>query len=268
MVALPARAALTSQRSRPYVAWPARLVVRVGRLQYPWLASPTHFAGLLTPIATVGGGGVAVSTAYDPAAPHPLTALYISAVYARAGFSTEHLPVEGQSTWYHVGMELPAGLYRPTTGQWNWLVEWHIDYHTEHFPASPVSTAVGVYTDYPVVVGKVGRHPRLVLRLAGGTSARPLYQTLVVPGLVRFNHWYDMFFHFVWSANPGVGRVQWFVDGRQMVSEPFPTLFANADGTNSYNSFGVYDYHLQSPWASTAWFRRVEIGPTRATVSG
>jgi hypothetical protein len=127
---------------------------------------------------------------------------------------------------------------------------------------------MGVFSDYPTQTGVVGQNPHLVLVLRGGNSIAPTEQDVEVSSALRYNHWYSMTFHFVWSADSTVGLAEWWVDGVQQLSEHFPTLFSNPDGTVSYNTFGVYNYHLGAPWNDTSEFTNVAIGPTQASVGG
>ena len=84
-----------------------------------------------------------------------------------------------------------------------------------------------------------------------------------------YDYWYELIYHFVWHNDAGIGLVEWWVDGELIVSKPFPTLFANADGTHSYNTFGLYNYRWHDPnHTSRVDFDLVAIGPTRASVGG
>jgi hypothetical protein len=254
------------------------LQTRDGQPAFPWQQWPDQSSGLVSALDQDSGtdqnSGTAVAltttgTSAGPNAASQCTTTWVNEPYAYAGWSpTDNAPVQGQSTWYHVSMDLPSGAYAPTTGEWNWLVEWHNDPHTGASGAQPVSIALGIYTDWPVVAGQVGANPQLVLRLAGGSSADPTYENVYLPGPVQYDHWYSLTFHFVWSTDPAAGLAEWFVDGRQITSQSFPTLFANPDGTQSYNSFGVYNYHLSAPWTSTVEFDNVAIGPSQASVGG
>jgi hypothetical protein len=194
-----------------------------------------------------------------------MSALWLSADTSHAGWAGG--PVLGQDTWYRVRLKLPSNAYAPTTGQWNWLVEWHNDGHTAGYGA--VSTALGIYTDYPVVSGSVGQNPRLVLRLAGGNSSSPTYQSIELPSnSLLYDHWYDLVFHFVWHTNSQIGYAQWWVDGTKWADLHFPTLFANPDGTQSYNLYGLYNYHLSAPWTSEVDFDNAAFGPSLAAIGG
>jgi hypothetical protein len=172
----------------------------------------------------------------------------------------------GNDTWYHVKVMFPSD-YQPTTGQWNWIVEWHDDTTTTNVCGlSCVSIGMGVYTDYPVTTG-YGQNPRLALRISGGTTTNIVQKTFEMPSnsLLR-NHWYDLMFHIVWSANASVGRVEWWVDGQQQGSTYASTLYTLPDGSTSTNGFGLYNYRLSATWQASVGFDHVRIGPTQASV--
>lgn len=241
-------------------------------LANPWVETPSGQPGLIQPVPGDGSGSVGLVTtgsSYGPNVSSQMTAISTDPIHAHAGISpATGTPVEGQDTWYHVRIRFPSGAFEPTTGQWNWFVEWHDDPITAPGGGGPYSIAMGVYTDYPVVSGGVGQNPHLVLRLAGGQSAAPTYESVELPALVSYDHWYDISFHFVWSTNPAVGLAEWYVDGTQVLSEHFPTLYTRPDGSQGYNEFGVYNYHLAFPLDSTVDFDHIAIGPTRASVGG
>jgi Polysaccharide lyase len=254
-------------RDSPYVTlrYPSR------QFTDTWLKDPPGRADLITTVA--GQGTTAIRLVTTPSTGGPNSNSELTSVHARAsrsyaGLSPGGSSVDRQDTWYHIRLRLARGGYAPTTGDWNWLVEWHDDPHTAPTGSGPYSMALGIYTDFPAVKGAVGRNPHLALRLAGGNAAAPSYQSIELPEKALEDHWYDLLFHFVWSATAKDGLVAWFVDGKRIVSEHFPTLYTNADGTHSYNSFGLYNYHWACPWDSTVEFAAVAIGPTRASVVG
>jgi hypothetical protein len=225
----------------------------------PWLTSP--------PASPLIGRTAVLGLTTEPSeiptnAQGVCTALYLPSDQSYAGQQPDGFAVDGQDTWYHATLALPYD-YQPTAGDWNWLVEWHLDDHT--YQHTEFSIALGVSTALPAPAGSVGVDPALVLRLAGGDSASPTYQNATAPG--PFKQLYDLTFHFVWSASPARGLVEWFVDGQQVLSQPFPTLFTNPDASKSYNTFGLYNYHLDSSWASTVRFFDVAVGPSRASVT-
>jgi hypothetical protein len=194
----------------------------------------------------------------------PNASSQMASLYLNPGASVR--ASDGNDTWYHVKLYLPSD-YHATTGEWNWLVEWHDDLTTYNECNSCSSIALGVYTDYPVTTG-YGQNPRLALRLMGGPTSAPVTKTVTLPtNSLQLGHWYDLTFHFVWSSSATAGQAQWWVDGQQYLSTAFPTLYRRNDGSASINGFGLYNYHLSSSWASTVSFDHVLIGPTQASVN-
>jgi hypothetical protein len=207
---------------------------------------------------------VVTPNSYGPNASSEMTAASLNSNLARAGRGTE----ASTDTWYHVRVRFPRRRYRPTPGDWNWLVIWHNDGRTSSFRRA-YSIAMGVLTDYahtPEVLTP-GRRPRLFLRLLGGNVTAPQSHTVTMRrNSLRYNHWYDIVFHFVWSPDPKIGLAEWWVDGKQKASVAFPTLYTLPDGSHSYNGFGLYNYRLHAPWTSEVDFDDVALGPDRASV--
>ena len=207
---------------------------------------------------------VVTPAGYGPVAGSERTAVWVPSDIARGGWGTE----TSTDTWYHVRIRFPRGRYKPTRGAWNWLVVWHNDSRTSSF-AHAYSIAMGVLTDYtPTPQGVTpGRRPRLFLRLLGGNVTAPQSYTVKLrANSLRYNHWYDILFHFVWSPDPDVGLAEWWVNGKQRASVAFPTLYTLPDGTHSYNGFGLYNYRLHAPWTSEVDFDDVAVGPDRGSV--
>jgi hypothetical protein len=203
-------------------------------------------------------------SSYGPVAGSEMTAVSVRSDLARAGRGTE----TSTDTWYHVRARFPRGRYKPTPGEWNWLVVWHNDSRTSSFPHAN-SIAMGVLTDYKRTSQVVtpGRRPRLFLRLLGGDVTAPQSYTVKLrPNSFRYNHWYDILFHFVWSPDPKIGLAEWWVNGKLRASVAFPTLYTLPDGSHSYNGFGLYNYRLHAPWTSEVDFDNVALGPDRASV--
>jgi hypothetical protein len=191
----------------------------------------------------------------------------MTALWVGNGDSRIHTGL-GEDTWYRIRLRFPSGKYFPTTGQWNWLTEWHDDGHTTSYNSNAHSIAMGVYTDYPVVSGAVGTNPQLVLRLMGGNTMSPTTKTLSA-GSLAYDHWYEFLIHFVWSSNPSAGLVEWFSDSQLVASTSFPTLYQNPDGTFDHPGFGLYNYRLHDPMhTSEIDFDLAAVGPTRTSVGG
>jgi hypothetical protein len=237
-----------------------------------WQATPARSTGLYVTQPGNGGNSVGLQTTAASYTPNTgqLTSLWLTAGQAHSGWnSVLGKAVNGVDTWYHQEFRFPAGAYTPTTGHWNWLVEWHDDSHTASYGA--VSTGLGVFTDYPVIENGVGHNPRLVLRLAGGNSQAPNYDetSCALPAnTLLYDHWYDSVQHIYWSTSSNVGRVEWWLDGVQICSKSFPTLFSNPDGTFSYNTFGIYNYHSAYDGDISVHFDDITVGPSRSSVGG
>lgn len=194
-----------------------------------------------------------------------MTAVWLRSEVARAGRGAD----APTSTWYRVRLRFPRLRYKPTPGEWNWLVVWHNDSATSAYHHA-YSIAMGVTTDTPTQGRALtpGRRPRLFLRLMGGLATAPQTQSIrLKPSSLRYDHWYNVLFHFVWSPDPKVGLAEWWVDGKRKASVAFPTLYTLPDGSHSYNGFGLYNYRLSAPWSSEVDFDDVVIGPDRSSVS-
>jgi hypothetical protein len=171
---------------------------------------------------------------------------------------------QGQETWYHVKMRIPSPV--PSCGDWNWLTVWHVDQTTQSDGGGHiVSDALGIYTDSTTSCA----NPRLVMRFAGGSTTSPVYQEFGAGGLI-FGHWYDLLWHYKWNTSNSAGLEEFWVDGNLVVSKSIATLFTRTDGTPSFSSFGLYNYHYISPTlgdhtSQTEW-DDMSIGPTRASV--
>lgn len=211
------------------------------------------------------GGAVGLFTTAGSYQPNTgqMTALWLTAANSYSGWdATLGKAVDGVDRWYHQQFRLPAGAYAPTPGEWNWLVEWHDDGHTSSYGAC-CSTAIGIFNDSFL-------QKALILRLAGGDSSSPAYDhgCKLPPNSLLHDHWYDSLEHIYWSTSSTVGKAEWWLDGSLICSTNFPTLFHNPDGTISYNTFGIYNYHAYSDLDSRVDFDNVAIGATRASVGG
>jgi hypothetical protein len=170
----------------------------------------------------------------------------------------------GMDTWYAAKVKFPTG-YQATTGQWNWFMEWHVDDATSTYSGA-YSSALGVYTDYPVTPYP-GLNPRLAFRVMGGSVTSPQQYVFTMPSnSLRLGSWYDILVHFVWSPDSNVGLAELWLDGQLLVSTHFPTLYRHPTGATSFNYFGLYNYRPKVSWDASIHFDRVRIGPTRGSV--
>jgi hypothetical protein len=227
--------------------------------------NPARFPVVPGPLGADAVALVTTPSSFGPNRQSVMSSLWVEPDLAHAGWA-DGRRVESQDTWYRVRMLFPGGRYVPTRGQWNWVVEWHNDDRTASFPGA-YSIALGVYTDYSGTKRAPGRNPRLALRLMGGRVRSPRVRTVEMPrDSLLYDHWYDLVFHIVWSADRRVGRVEWWCDGGLEMRTRFPTLYTLPRGLHSYNTFGVYNYRLRARWPSEVRVADTAIGPDATSV--
>jgi Polysaccharide lyase len=164
---------------------------------------------------------------------------------------------EGSERWYRTLVYFP-GDFRPAPDTtWNWIVEWH------NWPNGPCCANLAVTID------TTDGGERLSLRsMGGGTPSRPFddsttafdnpsahVDTYVGDASLDRGHWYELVTHVKWSADPSKGLVEWWVDGRQVVSTRTSTLFWYAD--NNENIAG------QTPGPGQAYYMEGYYRPTK-----
>ena len=143
---------------------------------------------------------------------------------------------EGADRWYHTYLYFPSDFEPAPNTSWNWVVEWH------NWPDGPCCANVAVSVDTS------GGGERLSLRsMGGGNSTYPIdsgSQTaygnpaahvdwFVGDWSLERGHWYDLLTHVKWSSDPSEGLLEWWVDGRQIVSRQTSTLFWYADNNKN-----------------------------------
>jgi hypothetical protein len=164
--------------------------------------------------------------------------------------------------------------FHPTTGSWNWFLELHNDSNPSPVQEnSPI--CFGILTDGPVST-RVGRHPRIFCRLAGGSDSA--IQTLYVyengvgalgaAGVpLQYDHWYPFLIHV--KLSPTAGAFEWFEGSKTIYSNlNIPTLYSRPAGyvSPSYTSLTVTNYRLHASWSSTIYFGPLVVGSTRQAV--
>jgi hypothetical protein len=171
-----------------------------------------------------------------------------------------------QTDWLHFRVMFPGGgRYRNTRGEWNWLYEAHDDNNLYNFPMTCEDEELGL----TVVQYDGDPYPYLALRILGGRDTCPLANGTWIYDWrhrLRYNHWYDMLFHVVWSPKPRTGFVQWWRDGRRMVSRHIADLWQRPDGSTDHVAFELNNYRLHANWSSTIYYGETMIGPTRSSV--
>jgi hypothetical protein len=202
---------------------------------------------------------------------------------------------QGSDEWYRTSMYFPADFSPEPNTSWNFVSEWH------NWPDGPCCA----YLSLSVVTnsedgGSADPNGRLSLRILGGggpgngidqiagqnANADPTpagYRKTWVrgPSLQR-GHWYDLLFHVKWDYT-SAGHVDWFLDGRQMVSYDGPTLYYYADNNSNYSGAqagpgqayfmqGYYRWGLRNGATDTqpdsVYLDEAMRGPTRASVGG
>lgn len=163
-----------------------------------------------------------------------------------------------------LGGEAP---FAPTTGEWNWFLEFHNDSNPLPSCAKEFANiSLDVKTDGPIVSGVAGTtNPRIALRIMGGNSCAPNIVWADGPPL-QWDHWYELLLHIKWDPNRGI--VEWYLDN---FSTPYysnrkiPTLFTRPTGyvSPSYTTLTITSYRLHAPWNSTIYLGPLAVGSTK-----
>ena len=160
--------------------------------------------------------------------------------------------------------------FAPTTGEWNWFLEFHND--SSPLPSCAkefANISLDVKTDGPVLDGVVGtKNPRMALRIMGGSDCSPSIVWVDGPPL-QWDHWYEILLHIKWDPKRGI--VEWYLDN---LSSPYysnlkiPTLFTRPKGyvSPSYTSLTVPNYRLHATWNSTIYLGPLAVGSTKNSV--
>jgi hypothetical protein len=184
--------------------------------------------------------------------------------------------------WLHTSVMFPSAAtipssgaageqpFQPTTGQWNWFLEFHNDSNPVPSCAKEdANIALDVKTDDPVQPGLVGtQNVRLAARIMGGNDCAPIIEWVNGPPLVR-DHWYEMLLHIKWSPSGGI--FEWYVDN---LNTPYysnlhiATLFLRPAGyvSPSYTSLTVGNYRMHASWNSTIYLGPLVVGSTGRSV--
>lgn len=172
----------------------------------------------------------------------------------------------GQEWWLRTSFMFPSlanvtqavgeAPYQATTGEWNWLLEFH---NGDPSPG-PSEIVFGVLTDYPVTA-LPGLNPRLQMRLATGSKSSPVFTSREAQPLL-FDHWYEFLLHV--KLDPAAGILEWFLDGATMYSNlNVQTLFSFPSGPDKV-SLTVCNYRLHATWPATIFMGPLAIAKTKA----
>jgi len=237
--------------------------------------SNANGAGYLWYHSNVGGRRAAGMTVTPTA--HASPAANSDSVYLwERGQYWNHQPYE---IWLRTSLMFPSAAaisssgssgeapFAPTTGEWNWFLEFHNDSNPMPGCAKEFANiSLDVKTDDPVQSGVVGtKNVRLAMRIMGGNDCSPKIVWVDGPQL-QWNHWYEMLLHIKWDAKDGI--VEWYVDNFKTAyysDLKIPTLFTRPEGyvSPSYTTLTVPNYRLHAPWNSTIYVGPLAVGSTR-----
>jgi hypothetical protein len=144
---------------------------------------------------------------------------------------------EGSERWYRNYIYFPRHFRPSPDTAWNWLVQWH------NWPNGPCCSNLALTVD------TTDGGERLSLRVMGGGDAQhPVENNDIITEenpaghldmfvgdqRLRRGHWYESVTHVNWSADPGKGAVQWWLDGRRIVSKRMSTLYWYDDNNPNF----------------------------------
>jgi len=238
----------------------------------------TSGAGYLWYHANVGGRRAAGLTATPTS--HASPAASSDSVYLwEPGQSWNDQPYE---IWLRTSVMFPSaatisssGLsgeapFAPTTGEWNWFLEFHNDSNPLPGCAKEFANiSLDVKTDDPIVSGGVGtQNPRMAMRIMGGNDCAPNIVWVDGPHL-QWDHWYEILLHIKWDPKRGI--VEWYLDDFNAAyysNLKIPTLFTRPKGyvSPSYTTLTVPNYRLHAPWNSTIYLGPLAVGSTQSSV--
>lgn len=160
--------------------------------------------------------------------------------------------------------------YQPTTGEWNWFLEFHNDSNpTPACAREFANVSLTVKTDDPIASGALGaKNVRMAVRIMGGNDCAPNIVWVNGPAL-KWDHWYEMLLHIKWNTKAGV--FEWYVDDSlspYYSNLKIPTLYTRPQGylSPSYTTLTLTNYRLHAPWNSTIYLGPLAVGSTKASV--
>jgi Polysaccharide lyase len=175
-------------------------------------------------------------------------------------FDSAPYGTDGHKVWIHFSAMLGTG-YRATTGDWNYIAQWHNDKGWQKFG----SQIPFEYSNLCWMVQAKNGQSRIEMRIVGGSSLRQRTIRVIGPR-IRTNHWYDFLARVTWSADAGRGKVTWWLDGKRLYAKHVPTLFTRPDGSVSTVYFIEDNYRRHASWDSTIYYDGTRIAGSRAAV--
>jgi len=190
-----------------------------------------------------------------------------SYLWQGGNYSTPYLS-KGSDAWFRFQLLIPNGSDSRYPGNfthsiisqgWNMFMEWH------SAPNAGYSSYVGLWgSDPPVLLfrpigGVVGMQKGFWIHEKSGGVDKPL----------QYNHFYDILVRQIFSEDPAVGKVEWYVDGVLQYENQMATLTKRTDGSVPGVSLQVGHYRGPSRTdVETVYVTGTKVGPTRSSVGG
>jgi hypothetical protein len=184
-----------------------------------------------------------------------------------------YIGMEGQECWEHFRMMFRStgDAYRPTIGEWNWVAQHHNDDGYIPFqkagviPPERSELVWGIDTRSAAANG--GQNTQLFMVIRGGDDRTDAEKRVYVGEDLRYDHWYDLLVHVVWSHNAQRGMVEWWLDGKLLFSDHIADLWQRPDGKIDHVNFEFSNYRIHADWPSSVYYSKVKLGLTRESVS-
>jgi hypothetical protein len=194
---------------------------------------------------------------------------------------------EGGERWYRTRVRFPLDFRPSPNTTWNWVVQWH------NWPDGPCCPNLTIGVD-----SRAGREALTLRVMGGGDSAYPVESHEVISGRnprahvdwfvgdgkLKRDHWYDSLTHVKWSVDGTKGLVEWWLDGRLVVSRTMSTLYWYRDNNSAtagatpgpgqaYYMEGYYRPDTLPNGArdtsrATVYFDGAQLGAAAGSVSG
>lgn len=211
------------------------------------IVSPWNYEGQAASLTTQTNR---LTLTVGPGSSGPNPSSFLASAYLNPGANAKANP--GDVSIYRVPVTLPVG-YQPTSGEWNWLVEWHVATGT----AGPFSCGLGVYADGAInnQNDAPGTNPRFFLAIRGGStsSIQEVRKTLTTNAVLGQQYAHE--FRMTWATYPSQGHVEWLIDGVSQWSLNAYNMLDDGLG----HGFGLYNYRRLCNFNASVYFGRIEI---------
>lgn len=144
---------------------------------------------------------------------------------------------EGSERWYRSHVYFPKSFRPSPNNRWNWLVQWHN--WPDGLCCSNLALTVDTYhraesLSMRVMGGGDGEHPIESYNVNEDRNPVGRYQWFVGDRKLKRKHWYNSLVHVKWSYQAHAGFVQWWLDGKLIMSKHMSTLYWYADNNRNF----------------------------------